>query len=106
MRDIERDARGARDAVAEERSFLSLVPWRNFRRVAFLILALLGIVALKRSSGGFFSRLLDGVAPPAPSSSRAGPSARAAPAVRAAETAPAAPAIETTVHLRAAPVAR
>jgi hypothetical protein len=71
------------EAARPERSFLSLVPWRNFRRAAFLILALLGVVALKRSGAGFFRGLLDGVAPPRP-----------------------APAVETTVHMRAGPGGR
>ena len=71
---------GFPDRTGHERSFLSLIPWRNFMRAAFLILALLAVVALKRSGGGFFKRLLDGVAPPV-----------------------AAPTVETTVHMRAGP---
>ena len=59
------------------------IAWRNFRRAAFLILALLGVVALKRSGGGFLRGVLDGVAPPHP-----------------------APAVETTVHMRAEPGGR
>jgi len=52
----------------------------NFRRALFLILALLGVVAIKKSGGGLFRNLLDGVAPPP---------ARSDPA--------------TTVHLQGAP---
>jgi hypothetical protein len=63
---------------AAERSYLSLVPWRNFRRVFLLILALGAVLALKKSGGGFFRGVLDSVAPPP-----------------AAPTGP-----ETTVHLR------
>jgi hypothetical protein len=58
---------------------LSLVPWRNFRRVAFLILALMAVVVLKRSGPGFFRGLFDSVGGQPP---------------------PRAPATETTVHLR------
>ena len=42
-------AGGRRVAHAREKSYLSLVPWRNFRRVLFLILALMAVVALKKS---------------------------------------------------------
>jgi hypothetical protein len=65
-----------------EKTYLSLVPWRNLRRAVFLILALMAVVALKKSSGGFFSRVLESVAPPA------------TPAHRAPET---------TVHLQPGP---
>ena len=74
---------------AVERSYLSLIPRRNFRRALFLLLALLAVVALKKSGGGFFSNVLDSVAP-----SRAPSAARPRPSI--AEPAPAA---ETTVHL-------
>jgi hypothetical protein len=60
-------AGGRRVAHASERSYLSLVPWRNFRRVVLLIVALMGVVALKKSAGGLFSRIIDSVTPqPAP----------------------------------------
>ena len=72
-----------RVAHPREKTYLALVPWRNFRRVVFLILALTAVVALKRSSGGFFDRIFASVAPPA-----------AAPAHQAPET---------TVHLRPGP---
>jgi hypothetical protein len=59
-----------------------LVPRRNFRRAVFLIVALMAVVALKRSAGGFFNRVLESLAPPpAPA-----PAAHHAP--------------ETTVHLQ------
>ena len=61
-----------------------LLPWRNLRRVVFLIVALMAVVALKRSAGGFFSRLLESVASP--------------PAAAPAHTVP-----ETTVHLHPGP---
>ena len=56
-----------RAAQAGEKTYLALVPWRNLRRAVLLILALMAVVALKRSSGGFFSRILESVAPPSPS---------------------------------------
>jgi hypothetical protein len=60
------------------------LPWRSFRRVVFLIFALMAVVALKKSAGGFFNHLLESVAPPA-----AAPARSAAP--------------PTTVHLQAGP---
>jgi hypothetical protein len=60
MENIGRNGRRA------ERSYLSLLPWRNFRRALFLLLALLAVVALKRSGGGPFKGLIESVAPPAP----------------------------------------
>jgi hypothetical protein len=84
--DGRRDGRGGpiggqlRGAVrADDRSFFALLPWRNFRRAFFLILALLAVVAIKKTGGGLFRNLLDSVAPPA---------ARAVP---------------TTVHLQVPP---
>jgi len=68
-----------RSVPPRERSYLSLVPWRNFRRVAFLILALMAVLAIKHSGGGFFRGLFDSVGGAPPSR---------------------APATETTVHLR------
>ena len=68
---------------AVERSYLSLIPRRNLLRALFLLLALLALVALKNSGGGFFRNLLDSVAPPR--------SPAAAPAHP--------PSPETTVHL-------
>jgi hypothetical protein len=53
-----------------ERSYLSLIPRRNFQRALFLLLALLAVVALKKSGGGFFGSVLNGVAPPATAPAR------------------------------------
>ena len=74
----------ARGPERAPRSSLVL-PWRNFRRVVFLIFALMAVVALKRSAGGFFNRLLESVASPPPAPAR-----------------PVAPA--TTVHLQPGPL--
>ncbi len=73
-------------AHAREKTYLALLPWRNFRRVVFLILALMAVVAVKKSGGGFFSRVLDSVAP----------TAQPAPPARHAAS-------ETTVHLQPGP---
>jgi hypothetical protein len=53
-----------------ERSYLALIPRRNFRRALFLVLALLAVVALKKSGGGFFGNVLNSVAPPATAPAR------------------------------------
>jgi len=42
-----------------ERSYSSLIPRRNFRRVLFLLLALTAVVALKKSGGGFFDSVIN-----------------------------------------------
>jgi hypothetical protein len=64
-----------------ERSYLALIPRRNFRRALFLLLALMAVVALKKSGGGFFGNVLNSVTPPA--------------------TAPVRPAVPpTTVHIQ------
>ena len=60
------------------RSYLS-IPSRNVRRVLFLLVALMAILALKRSGGGFFNSVINSFGPPPPAR-------------------PAAP--ETTVHLK------
>jgi hypothetical protein len=78
---------GARRAIYARRPegpHRSLLPWRSFRRVIFLIFALLAVVALKKGAGGFFNRLLESVAP-----SPAAPARSAAP--------------PTTVHLQPGP---
>jgi hypothetical protein len=50
-----------------EQSFWALLPRRNFRRVLFLIAALVAIIAIKRMGGSSLGKLFDGVAPaPAP----------------------------------------
>jgi hypothetical protein len=46
-----------------EKSFWALLPRRNFRRVVFLIAALLAIIAIKRMGGSSLGKLFDGVAP-------------------------------------------
>jgi hypothetical protein len=79
-------SQGGRQGRVAERSYLSLIPWRNFRRAFFLILALGAILVLKRSAGGFFRTVLDSVAPPPASPARTGP--------------------ETTVHLQSRSPAR
>ena len=52
-----------REAPAEK-SFWALLPRRNFRRVVFLLAALVAIIAIKRMGGFSLVRLFDGVAPP------------------------------------------
>lgn len=63
------------EARGRERTYLSLLPWRNFRRVVFLIFALMAVVALKKSAAGFFNRLLESVAPAPPAAAPAHPDA-------------------------------
>jgi hypothetical protein len=60
------------EGPSPERGFWELLPRRNFRRVLLLLLALVAIVAIKRSGGGSLHSLLDGIAPP--------PAAKRAPA--------------------------
>ncbi len=43
-----------------ERSYWQLVPRRNLRRALFLVLALLGVVAIKHAGGFSFGGLFDG----------------------------------------------
>jgi hypothetical protein len=74
-------------AAAFTRPHRAPLPWRNLRRAVFLIVALMAVVALKRSASGFFSRLLESVASP--------------PAAVPVRTAP-----ETTVHLQPGPPAK
>jgi hypothetical protein len=54
-----------------ERSYWDLVPRRNLRRALFLVIALLGVMAIKRAGGFSFGGLFDG-----------GQSARQAPDTR------------------------
>jgi hypothetical protein len=75
---------GRRPDLPVERSYLSLIPRRNLLRALFLLLALVAVVALKKSGNGFFRQVLDSVAPP-----------RSPAAAH-----PRAPAPETTVHLQ------
>ena len=51
-----------REAPAEK-SFWALLPRRNFRRVVFLLAALVAIIAIKRMGGFSLAKLFDGVAP-------------------------------------------
>lgn len=46
------------------RTWTALLPRRNFRRALFLLLALLGVLAIKRAGG--LGTIFDTVAPPAP----------------------------------------
>jgi hypothetical protein len=50
-----------------EKSYWALLPRRNFRRVVFLIAALLAIIVIKRMGGFSLAKLFNDVAPPAPS---------------------------------------
>jgi hypothetical protein len=65
------------------------LPWRNLRRAFFLLVALIGILALKHSGGGSFRGILESVAPPSPAS----------PGPRVPET-------TTTVHIQAGSMPR
>jgi hypothetical protein len=53
-------------SVPPERSFWELLPRRNFRRVLFLVIVFLVVLALRRSGGGSFRGLLDAMAPAPP----------------------------------------
>ena len=46
-----------------ERSYWQLVPRRNLRRAIFLVLALLGVVAIKHAGGFSFGGLFDAPRP-------------------------------------------
>ena len=54
---------GSPEAPAEK-SFWALLPRRNFRRVVFLLAALVAIIFIKRMGGFSLAKLFDGVAPP------------------------------------------
>ena len=56
------------DKVPKEdpRPLLQRLPRRNLRRALFLVLALLGVLAIKQSGGLRFGTLFDSVSPPAP----------------------------------------
>jgi hypothetical protein len=70
-------------------------PLRNLRRALFLLLALMAVIALKRSSGGFFRNVLDVVTPPAVPASTATANMKTTP--------PAPEPLHTTVHLQPRP---
>lgn len=40
-----------------ERTFAEVFPWRNIRRAAMLVLLIVAIVVIKRSTGGFLNRV-------------------------------------------------
>jgi hypothetical protein len=52
------------EGAPRERSFWELVPRRNLRRALFLILALGGVLFIKRTGGLSFRRMFEDVAPP------------------------------------------
>jgi hypothetical protein len=47
-----------------ERSFWQLVPRRNLRRALLLIIAIIAVIAIKRSGGLSLDRIFQQVAPP------------------------------------------
>jgi len=49
-----------------ERSYWELVPRRNLRRALFLVLALGGVLFIKRTGGLSFRKMFEGVAPTEP----------------------------------------
>jgi hypothetical protein len=49
-----------------ERSFWQLVPRRNLRRALLLIIAIIAVIAIKRSGGLSLDRIFQQVAPVAP----------------------------------------
>jgi hypothetical protein len=61
-------SRDARPDPPPERSYWDLLPRRNLRRALFLVLALIGVLVIKRAGGFSFGGLFD-----------AGQSARPAP---------------------------
>lgn len=50
-----------------ERTFWQLVPRRNLRRALLLIIAIVAIIAIKRSGGLSLDKIFEQVAPTAPS---------------------------------------
>jgi hypothetical protein len=68
-----------------ERTYWELLPRRNLRRVLFLVLVLVAVVALKKNGGAFRSLLNMVAPPPAPAATEArgarpeGPGSAAAP---------------------------
>ena len=51
-------------APPPERSFWQLLPRRNFRRAFLLVIAILGVLAIKHTGGISLNRVFDRVAPP------------------------------------------
>jgi hypothetical protein len=62
-----------------ERTFTELFPWRNLRRALMLVLLIVAILVIKRSTGGFLGRMGDlwgttsAAAPGAPAPTPPGP---------------------------------
>lgn len=65
---------GASREPPAEKSLWALLPRRNFRRVVFLLAALVAIIAIKRMGGFSFAKLFNDVAPPPPPARQAEPS--------------------------------
>jgi hypothetical protein len=76
-----RRLRAQREARAEPRSLLALIPRRNLTKVVLLLVFLMVIIALQRQSGSIVKRLSEGMfpVPPAPA-----PQPRQPPRVRIA----------------------
>jgi hypothetical protein len=49
-----------------ERTFAQLFPWRNVARAMLLVVIILAIVAIQRSTGSLFSRVGELLGPPTP----------------------------------------
>ena len=47
-----------------ERTFWQMLPRRNLRRALFLLLVLLGVLAIRRGGGLSFNKVFDDLAPP------------------------------------------
>lgn len=77
-----RRVRAQRQALAEPRSLLALIPRRDLTKVVLLLLFLVVIVALQRRSGSIVRRLSEGFMGPAPAP--AAPAVKEAPRVRLA----------------------
>jgi hypothetical protein len=56
-----------------ERTFWQLLPRRNFRRALLLIIAIVAVIAIKRTGGLSLDKIFEQVAPPLPTQ-RSGPS--------------------------------
>src|SRR5689334_13265164 len=56
-----------------EKTFWAMLPQRNFRRALFLIIALLGIIFIKRMGGFSLAKLFNDVAPPPATQKQARP---------------------------------
>ncbi len=54
-----------------ERSFWQLLPRRNFKRALLLIIAIVAVLAIKRSGGLSLDRIFEQVAPAVPTQSAA-----------------------------------